>query len=351
MLISRVTLAIGLLALLAGTIRTTQAGGQEPVESWSAFVAGNAAIGDGTASAAGQCDCDIDLVRCQCDCPTWIVNVGDIFLQRGTPTPTTLVHVAGNPGAILINANVFRFNYAAGADISAIRRVSGFDLFDAIDVRFFDTQSSQAVTSITTSQVWALPTSPLLGGGLTPGPLEFSYHTRLYSTELNLRRFTPGGRLTWLAGARWIQLNEQMYVAGNFFGIGSNAATFNTQNNLFGGQFGANYSFWNHGPLSIIGTGKAGVYGNAAGGQSNNAFVNSSDRVSRFAFVGDLNVNAICQVSEHIAVRLGWQLLWIEGAATASNQVAASNYHTSSGINTAGTAFYQGAMSSVTFSW
>ncbi len=340
-------------ALFAGIAIAGQPADAASVEPVSCLTTGDDDMSTDDAPAAGPCDCDIDLDCCQHCCgPLWVVNAGSVFLQRGTPHSTPLVYSINTHGPVLVDANVFRFNYAAGADISAIRRVDGFDRFDAIDFRYFGLQSTQANTSINPSGLWALPTAPLIGGGLTPGPLELGYHAQLYSAEFNLRRSTRGGRLTWLAGTRWIQLNEQLNFTGNFFGISSNTTSFNTQNNLYGGQVGAAYNLWDGGgPLSIVGTGKAGIYGNASGGQSDNNFVSSSDHVTRLAFVGDLSASAVYQLGEHIAIRGGWQLLWIQGVATATNQVAATNYHTSSGMNTAGTAFYQGAMGSVTFSW
>ncbi len=125
--------------------------------------------------------------------------------------------------------------------------------------------------------------APLIGGGLTPGPLDLGYHAQLYSAEFNLRRSTRGGRLTWLSGTRWIQLNEQLNFTGNFFGISSNTGSFTTQNNLYGGQVGAALPIWDGGGPWASSVRERPAPGSASGGQSENNFVSSSDHVTRLA--------------------------------------------------------------------
>jgi hypothetical protein len=313
----------------------------------------------GTSLADGQCGCKVDL-GCddQCCRPLWAVSLGSVILQRGTPHSTPLIREFGGGGATLLDANQLKFNYAAGADILAIRQVSGYDRFDAVDFRYFGVQSSQADASLTPGigVIWALPSGPPLTGP-SFSPIETSYHTKLFSSEFNVRRYTSGGRVTWLAGVRWIQMTEQLNVTGPFvYRLPLiTTAGFTTMNNMLGTQVGAHISLWNFGgPLSVVCTSKAGIYGNSSLGSSSYPFIffgNTSENVTRLAFVGDINVNAIYQWTDHVALRGGWQLLWIEGAATAINQVAATNFLTHNGINTAGNAFYQGAMGSIIFTW
>ncbi len=73
--------------------------------------------------------------------------------------------------------------------------------------------------------------------------------------------------------------------------------------------------------------------------------------MTRLAFLGDIYINALYQVSEHVAVRGGWEAIFIQGTAAATDQPASTNFLTGSGINTAGFTFYQGLMGSVTFLW
>jgi hypothetical protein len=345
MSISRIALLFAMTALIGGSLHGEQVNSDKFVEPSSYFDATDldaSTDGANTSAVNGQPGCNVDLNDCnKCCAPLWVVNVGAIALQRGTPHSSALI---SGPGGTVLDANAFKFNYAVGADISAIRQVSRYDLFDAVDFRYFGIQSSQADASVP-GVIWALPTTPPLVG---VGPIDASYHTKLFSSEFNLRRYTPGGRVTLLAGVRWIQMSEQL----NFTFIAPVATGFTTLNNMLGTQVGADISLWNRGgPLSVVCTSKAGVYGNSSLASSNVGVLGTSDSVTRLAFVGDLNVNALYQWGEHIAFRGGWQLLWIEGAATATRQIGATNFISGNGINTAGNAFYQGAMGSVTFMW
>ncbi len=309
-----------------------------------------------SASIAGKCGCDVDLNDAcnQCCQPCWIVSVGAVALQHGTPRSTPLVTTLG--GATILDANQFKFNYAVGPDIYAVRQVSRFERFDAVDFRFFDVQSSSAFTLPTTGGVaFAVPTSPIPMVGLNSSTVSATYGSRLYSTEFNLRRNTMGGRVTLLAGFRWVQLNEQLNIAGNYVVTGQSNLLFGTQNNLYGAQVGADVKLWSRGgPLSVVATGKAGLYGNASRAQSTLVgfpVASTSEQVTRLAFLGDIYINALYQVSEHVAVRGGWEAIFIQGTAAATDQPASTNFLTGSGINTAGFTFYQGLMGSVTFLW
>lgn len=82
-------------------------------------------------------DCD---PTCNCHAePLWVFRGGAIFLQRSTPTTSTLTFVPGGPS--LINANDFHFGFRTGFEVGAIRRLN--DCWD-IDMRYLQIDSLNA---------------------------------------------------------------------------------------------------------------------------------------------------------------------------------------------------------------
>jgi hypothetical protein len=133
---------------------------------------------------------------------------------------------------------------------------------------------------------------------------------------------------------------------------------FPTSNSLFGGQIGAAIRLWeNGGPLHINCTPKAGLYDNAAANRceivdsTGRYRLLSSDQRNQVAFMGDIGLTAVYQLTHHIALQGGYQLLWIQGAAMAGDQPMAADSTTHNGISSNGGVFYHGAMANVAFTW
>ena len=108
------------------------------------------------------------------------------------------------------------------------------------------------------------------------------------------------------------------------------------------------------------GTGKAGIFGNAAEQHSDPivdfpAFVvrpGRSESTGNVAFVGDLNLTAIYQINAVWGARLGYNLIWIDGVALAPDQLDFTNTTTSgSGIDTDGGVFLHGVSAGLEARW
>lgn len=301
----------------------------------------------------GCCEC------CQNSCqPLWTVNAGTVILHRDTPHPSPII-LNSITRATLLDASDFSFNWAAGADIEVIRRVVNYEAIDAIDFRYFGVQSLEADTSIDTGTMWKMVNWT---GSLPRSQIDTVYSSQFHSAELNACRDSAYSWLTWLAGFRWIGMDEQMDLTVR---IGSNGVfgrpgyyTFATRNNLYGGQIGMALKLWDHGgPFRINCLGKAGLYGNTATNQydiidsTGRYNLLSTDRSSPLAFVGDINLTATYQITNHLALQGGYQLLWLQGVAVAGDQTAAINIANHNGIADNGGVFYHGAMASVNFTW
>jgi hypothetical protein len=291
----------------------------------------------------GWADCCC--VNCDCfdDCdPLWTIKAGAVIIERARPHSAVIATVPGSS----INARDFTFNWQSGPDVSLIRSIGGG--YDAIEIRFFganawtDTESFNGPYLLTTN-----PPSFLLNPTIT-------YTSRLYSTEINWRE-RAADWLTWMAGFRWLQVSENLDASP----IGGGDLVFNTNNNLYGAQMGADVHLWDRGGLFRVESAfKAGVYGNSADNAfhsiSSTDILLAADRYGQTAFVVEIDVTGVCQLTDHIALRGGYQLLWIDGLALAGDQVGVTTVPlggVGSGIDASGDAFYQGVLASIDFIW
>jgi hypothetical protein len=308
-------------------------------------------------SCADGCKCWDTDGSCSDPCrPLWSVNAGAVILHRSTPQSGVLVQTSASRGNLtLLDASDFKFGWSAGADIGVTRRVDKYQAFDAIDFRYFGVQDWQADTSIVTGNFWRFPSS---GQGVIAqsAQIDSSYFSQLQSAELNVQRDSPWSRLTWLAGVRWIGVDERLNMS--VFTTATSFYTYSTHNSLYGGQIGAALRLWEDGgPFQVNCVSKAGLYGNSAANRYDgvDSFGNyallSSDRKDQLAFVGDIGVTATYQWTKHLAVQGGYQLLWIQGVANAGNQSESISIITNKGIASNGGTFYHGAMASTTLSW
>jgi hypothetical protein len=342
------------ITLVTGTVSAQQAASR-----WSnqpaSYLAASEDMHDDAAQASILDECcggDCCPGGCWDECcePLWTVNAGTVILTRSAPQSSPILFNSF-PRTTLLDANAFRFNWAAGADIGIIRRVENSDAIDALDFRYFGVQSWQADASVVASSFWRFPNSV---GSILPARIDSSYESQLYSFELNARRNSSYSWLTWLAGFRWLQLNDQL----NLRETSASSQVFNylttTRNNLYGAQLGAITRILDDGgPLTISCASKAGIYGNAAANHWNvgSVFL-SADQRNQVAFVGDINALALYKISDHISLQGGYQLLWIQGVAVAGDQLAVMHQSTTKdGINSAGGAFFHGATAGLSFTW
>ena len=193
-----------------------------------------------------------------------------------------------------------------------------------------------------------------------PVYIDSSYSSSLNSVELNLRR-QVWPRWSLLAGLRYVSMRDQLaYIVGD---SGFNNATIiglNANNNLFGLQVGAAGILWQPGPRFRIESAlKTGVYADGAtcgihatavgGGGGGGGIWYHGDHT---AFVGDLNFNGVFQLTDHLAIRGGYQLLWLNGVAIAPEQVHSLNL--ADGViqaNTSHGTFYHGALVGLEATW
>jgi hypothetical protein len=217
--------------------------------------------------------------------------------------------------------------------------------------------------------------------------------TNLYNAEANGRLdLSPG--VTVLGGLRWLQLNDTLVgwltpadrIAPNWKGPclfpvpptsgcalsdvpnppGGSVVIFppfwttSTRNDLYGAQIGVDAKLLEFGRFSIDGVIKAGVFDNNA---EQTTVVSMAKQLytvqattNAAAFVGEADLQVKYQLAKGLALKVGYEALWLDGVALAPGQIR-ETYTTSPssaspltpvsaralGVNTGSNVLFQGA--------
>ncbi len=360
-------LCAGLASLAA--VRTSP--GQASEEPPQVIQISGAANADGAQSAAGVSP-NVSWYRCANGnaSSTWELRANALFLHRSSPGSQPLVTtpaVAGGlfvPGATtLIDANQFGFGYRTGFEVDLVGdnlRGSGW----GIEARYFRVANWSANVDAGLSPVGSIVLYAQPIGNQLPTRVSSSYTSQLDSFELDLRR-TVTDNITFLAGYRHLNLNDGGGVTINQDvgpGINLGTSTIRAINHLDGFQVGADAVLWRGRRFDIEGVGRAGIYGNRIHNDARTVqlplppFSSSADDTST-AFVGELGLTGVLQLTPRISLRAGYSVMWLTGVGTASRQVPVSNPFANfpaGGVGTAvvdssGSVFYHGATVGLAF--
>lgn len=277
----------------------------------------------------------------------WSVSTGAIFLHRSRPDPSPFITPPNpNPGSV-VSASDFGFGWDAGPDVSILRRTRSGLIFEG---RYFNDRDAFAaynIPNITTFRTAGIGVT-ILGGG----SINSTYSTKLDSSEFNVHA-PVNARCTLLAGFRWIELHDTL--RSNLASPGT-FVLWDDNNHMYGAQFGTNILFTDPAnPLRLNVALKGGVYGNDADNQFRSTIVSStSDSDTATSFVGEVNFTGSYRITRHVALRGGYQVLWLENVALAGDAAASTTQivgGTSSPTNTNGRVWYNGATTGVEFLW
>jgi len=257
--------------------------------------------------------------------PLWSVDVGAVFLRRQSTDFTG-------------NFEPFEFGFEAGVDADIRRRIGDGN---HLQVRYFGVDS------------WSDQPAPL-GSSLA----FHNYESSLHSTEINLRS-QRSDWLTLLGGFRWVELQDNRFFDQNTTNPNSNEIDIVNQNQMYGGQLGTDILLWDRGgPLTVNTELKAGIFSNraksyrerlASPGMQIPPVGTWEDRSYQTAFVGDLGINAQYRLTDRLAVRGGYQLMWVEGLSLAD--AYGNRFDGDTTIDTTGGLFYYGATVGLELRW
>lgn len=303
-----------------------------------------------------------------CEEPPWLeVRAAWLFLHRDEPADTALLFGGpSSPTSVpefeLFDASVLDFDWQSGWEVAATARLSNTS---AVEFRYFQVDPFEAESRLTTPA--GVDLFDFDGGFISLArsfDFRFRYESVLRSAELNLLQGPVGGRAQWLAGFRWLQVNEQLrYDSGDTGQPFDAFQRFQTKNNLYGLQLGANARLTDPcSPLEVRAFGRAGLF--YADRQSsyrsdfpNPSFDSSlSDDDGELAFAAELGLSAIYRITRAIGLELSYHVLWIDEVALASEQAATTAYNVNqprppaTTIN-GGTIFYHGLNAGLVFTW
>ena len=200
-------------------------------------------------------------------------------------------------------------------------------------------QSADAFVAATPPDFLQMPDP--LGGLMTIDgeTATVTYNSLVNSAEANLfRTWTEwrdhsGAWLTvdWLAGFRYVGVEESSSIVMDCCVADDTVITVpysvRTRNNGFGAQIG-NRTRWTWANWAFEGWAKAGLLGNAqeqiqaplidfTGFEQRPGISTTGGQVS---FIGDLNASLVYRLTDVWGIRLGYNLIWIDGLALAPNQ-------------------------------
>lgn len=306
--------------------------------------------------------------------PIWTATADAVVMHRSPSGRQPLLYDSGSQ-SYLLDAADLKYNYSVGPRLSLIRH----GICDCIDIElnYFSIEGWNAVADYPAGTL-PLPFAVLTLDQTLPLPVNavrFEERSRLYSSELNAR-LPLSGRLNVYSGFRWIELYDGYQAQGTEAVLSTDFShSVRAYNHLYGFQVGADIDFFQRGrqvsqfgpttlvcdqcsPISLKGFAKSGVYYNAAdqGSEfSNPDYIGTlwaSDSGSHTAFVGEIGLLGCYQFNEHISVRAGYQVMWIEGVALAAEQIASTNFGGGvTALDTRGSLFYHGAIAGLELNW
>ncbi|RIK85925.1 MAG: hypothetical protein DCC67_03395 [Planctomycetota bacterium] len=175
-------------------------------------------------------------------------------------------------------------------------------------------------------------------------------YTEIHNAELNRVWAAPGcgtscspWSVTTLAGFRYFRMKDYLEFASDvndtlFTGEADELYySVDTENDLYGGQFGAQFQRRTAGRLSFNGGVKAGVFCNSAsatswiGGSAGTAIINNGPNAGRewlitaekddVAFLGELKAGLAYQLGENWRLMSDYRVIGVSGLALPTNQI------------------------------
>jgi hypothetical protein len=296
------------------------------------------AAGAGAACACDGCQSECVFTGC-CD-PTWAVRADALALQRSGLQQRVLLITRAANNAALLDAQDLNFNTAAGFQLGFTR----FNVLDTgwdLEALYFNVDGFSANSGIINSPDGIdvnFQTPVGFPGQVTAG---LTYTSDLQNLELNARRQALCN-LTFLAGFRWVELDENLAVTLLNAEVAEGGVS--TTNTLLGFQIGAEARLWSNSRWEIDGALKAGIYNDHASVAATYYETGGCGVVhNNTAFVGEIDLTAVYHINGAWSFRAGYELLWLDGVALATNQIATCDPVTGTATLNQGTVFYQGA--------
>lgn len=298
--------------------------------------------------------------------PAWDLQVDALMLWQGNAQSLPLF-LNNTDGGTAYNAQDLQTEMAAGVRVGAIRAVG--ERY-AIEGNYFQARPFDATGYAPASggQYTLTNTGDLVFSDIESATVTSSGW--IQSAEVNWRKNECWSPITWLAGFRWVELNSQANIDYQFANTdpdayGSGSINTNVGNNLYGGQMGADMRLWNKGGRwRANAVGKAGVFYNAASFQRSTAgyVTNAGESIplgtvaataDQTSFFGEVGLNSTYWITNWLAWRAGYTVMWAAGVAVAPEQFPLNNFGGTepTSINTNGSVLLHGVTTGIEARW
>jgi Putative beta barrel porin-7 (BBP7) len=281
---------------------------------------------------------------------SWYISAEALVLHRSNGTGNIpIVLDSSNNNNVLLTTQNLGFN-----TVTAPSFMVGYDYsyHTAFEVSYFGVSDSQA-----SAHQLGATNNLSLPGDLSLFPSDYfdssqvvvHYASRFSNAEFNVvRKF---GCWNWLIGFRYLRLNEYLDIASTGLSGTTSDYSINTRNNMFGAQLGLRYAI-NHNRWMFQATVKGALLGNASQqfqtiGDAGNTVLLRPNQLrdgGNLAFASDAMVSGTYQLTEHIFLKAGAQLTYVNGLVLAANQLDYTIFSTqATGLGHGGNVLFTGA--------
>lgn len=298
-------------------------------------------------------DCCGSCQKVQCECgPRWMASADLLWMSRSRVSPQTMIEspLGGLVISESFNARELVFDARAG-----YRASWGYDLLDgrAVELTTFSVFDQPARADVSDTDMFF--TFHQLPAAVATDAYTINYVSNLHNGELNWW-FGEAWGIRPMIGARWIRVREEFSIVDPT--DTSWDAFSDMQNDLIGAQIGFKTCLWSGADwIRVEAAVKSGVYHNDVDYQARvvdavGAAQGSIRRdPSATSFAGEITVSAVLQCSSHLALRCGYQGLWMSEIGLAPNQANQSDIATGIGTDYLGALNYQGGFLGLEANW
>lgn len=167
--------------------------------------------------------------------------------------------------------------------------------------------------------------------------MHMSYSSRINSGELNLLTAEEDSAFEWLFGLRFVKIDESFSLLAVDNPLNNGRYDVETRNDLLGAQVGSRWRQHFRRCWDLESNFKVGIFGNSAkqstlmtNVQYTNLIRNFSPERSGLSGMIDYNFSAVYRFSGNAAVRVGYNLIWVDGIARATDQL---DFDTTPGVS------------------
>lgn len=271
---------------------------------------------------------------------TWYGSIDAIALTPNSSDQIELARI-GPAGDTVLSTADLRSEYDVGGRFTVGRTFGGCFQAEIVylgNYAWSDTQVAASAAGELSSVLsgFADPVDPALDQNSLA---TVSIASRMSTAEANLRTWLemPPGPLDiqLLVGARYFAASDRLqYVT---VGANTNDVTVRTDNDLYGVQIGTNAKYLMHRLFFVDFEGKVALCENFATqntsfSQNGGAEITTSNSPQRTALLGDLMLTGTFQLRPNLALRVGYQALFVGGLALGSQNLPTNSYLLTNGI-------------------